>query len=412
MKAIEFPSRIEPCLLGEYVPSYTTGLMLELIEKASLLKAELHPRTAESLASVVRVMNCYYSNLIEGHKTKLVDIERAINDDFEDNYKTRNLQKEALAHIKVQKLVDELYAKGRLPCPTSVDFISWLHKEFYRDADKSMLTIISENKRLIMVPGEFRSTDDHEVKVGRHYPPSGHYVKTFMRHFEDRFQVEKLGKSNGIVAIATAHHRLAYIHPFLDGNGRVGRLMSHAMCLQAGIGVSGLWSISRGLARGLKGANDYMTMMAMADSPRQGDTDGRGNLSLRALTSYVDWFLKVGIDQIDFMSSLFELSTLKKRLEFYIKIKELKPESTYVLNAVLSNGEIARGEAQRLTGLKERSARDVLSRLTEDGILRSETPKGPVSLHFTIDSARTLFPRLFNDIEPESAQQAVDILPT
>ena len=401
MEIIESPSKIEPCLIGDNIPSEISDLIAELIEKTTTLKTVLHPRTAESLSSIIRIMNCYYSNLIEGHNTKLQDIERAINNDFEDNDERRNLQIEALAHINVQKKVDELYADGKLPNPTSVKFISWLHKEFYSDASDDMLTIKIGNRSIVMEPGKFRSTAEHNVSVGRHAPPGGLYVEAFMRYFEQRYNAEKMGKSNQIIAIATAHHRLAYIHPFLDGNGRVSRLMSHAMCLQAGIGVSGLWSISRGLARGLDSHQDYKNMMALADMPRQGDLDGRGNLSQKALISFTTWFLKVSIDQTAFMSSLFEFGHLKKRLEHYSSIKEFKPESIYILNAALSNGQIQRGDAERLTGLKERSARSVLSSLTEDGILGSNSPKGAVSLRFNVESARILFPRLFYDIPPE-----------
>ncbi|WP_221900029.1 Fic family protein [Bathymodiolus platifrons methanotrophic gill symbiont] len=182
--------------------------------------------------------------------------------------------------------------------------------------------------------------------------------------------------------------------PFLDGNGRVCRLMSHAMGLQAGIGASGLWSISRGLARGLETPDEYKRMMSLADMKRQ---DGRGSLSLRALVDFTNWFLKLSIDQVDFMTSLFERPHLKKRLESYVKLKELKPESMYILEAVLSNGEIPRGDAVRMTGHKERSARTILSKLTDDGILSSDTPKGPVSLRFDLDSSRILFPKLFTD---------------
>ena len=401
MEIIESPTNIEPCLIGENIPSETSDLIVELVEKSAALKAGLHPRTAESLSSIVRIMNCYYSNLIEGHNTKLQDIERALNNEFESDDERRNLQIEALAHIKVQRKVDELHADGKLPNPTSIEFISWLHKEFYSDASEEMLTIKNGSRRFIMEPGEFRSTAEHNVSVGRHVPPGGLYVEAFMRYFEKRY--DRMGKSNQIIAIAAAHHRLAYIHPFLDGNGRVSRLMSHAMCLQAGIGVSGLWSISRGLARGLNSPKDYKNMMDLADMPRQGDLDGRGNLSQKALISFTNWFLKTSIDQVVFMSSLFDLVHLKKRLDAYVRIKELKPESIYILNAALSNGEIPRGDAERLTGLKERSARSVLSSLTEDGILGSSSPKGSVSLRFNVDSARILFPKLFDDIPPEPA---------
>src|SRR5581483_9115744 len=112
----------------------------------------------------------------------------------------------------------------------------------------------------------------------------------------DRYRFDRFGASAPIVAIAAAHHRFNYIHPFPDGNGRVSRLMSHAMAQLAGIGAHGLWSISRGLARGLTAPSEYKRMMDLADMPRQGDLDGRGNLSLKALNEFVLWFLKVCLD--------------------------------------------------------------------------------------------------------------------
>lgn len=392
----ESPSRIEPCLMGENIPAKTSDLVVDLVGKSSNLSAWLNPKTAESLSSIVRVMNCYYSNLIEGHNTRLQDIERALNSDFENDDEKRNLQIEALAHVRVQSKIDRMYINGELNNPASIEFILWLHKEFYYGANESLLTVKSDNRSIIMEAGKFRSSAEHNVSVGHHQPPSGQYVEDFMRYFENRYS-HITGKSSQIMAIASAHHRLAYIHPFLDGNGRVSRLMSHAMGLQAGIGASGLWSISRGLARGLGTPNEYKSMMSLADTTRQGDLDGRGNLSLRSMVDFTDWFLKLSIDQVEFMTGLFELSHLKKRLESYVKFKELKPGSMYILDAVLSYGEIPRGDAVRVTGLKERSARTILSKLTDDGILSSDTPKGPVSLRFNLDSSRVLFPKLFSD---------------
>lgn len=103
-----------------------------------------------------------------------------------------------------------------------------------------------------------------------------------MDYFARRYRFEKLGKAGRTLAIPAAHHRFNYIHPFPDGNGRVSRLMSHAMAHEAGIAAHGLWSISRGLARGLESRKDYKRMMDHADMPRQGDLDGRGK-PVRAL---------------------------------------------------------------------------------------------------------------------------------
>ena len=204
-----------------------------------------------------------------------------------------------------------------------------------------------------------------------------------------------MGKGGRIVAMAASHHRLNYIHPFPDGNGRVSRLMSHAMGLSAGIGASGLWSVSRGLARGLNSRQEYKQMMDHADMPRQGDLDGRGNLSQKALVEFIAWFLQVCLDQVSFMGDLFEFDHLAGRLKLYVERQQLKPQAFHIMERVLLQGEMPRGEAERITGLKERGARMVLASLVEQGILGSETPKGPVSLRFPSDAVELLFPRLF-----------------
>lgn len=198
------------------------------------------------------------------------------------------------------------------------------------------------------------------------------------------------------MAMAAAHHRFNYIHPFPDGNGRVSRLMSHAMAYSAGIGARGLWSISRGLARGLKNRTEYKAMMDHADTPRQGDLDGRGNLSLHALNEFTLWFLQVALDQIRFMSDLFELDTLGRRLRAYVERSEqLKPEAARLLEEALIRGEFERGEIKRITGLPERTARRVLNDVIAAGLLASDSPKGAVSLRFPVEALDILFPRLF-----------------
>lgn len=390
----ETPCRIEPCLL-ESIPIGITDLIASLTTSSERIAGRLHPRTAASLAELVRIMNCYYSNLIEGHNTKPRDIERALEDDLEKDQLRRNFQIEARAHVRLQQAIDRFYAAGNMPEPASTEFLCWLHREFYHDAPESMLWIDNGDHGFRMEPGVFRSQPEHNVSVGRHIPPSSDYVAEFMRYFERRYRLAAMGKGERIIAMAASHHRLAYIHPFPDGNGRVSRLMSHAMGLAAGIGASGLWSVSRGLARGLESRQDYKNKMDYADTPRQGDLDGRGNLSQKALVEFIHWFLEVSLDQVNFMTGLFEFDRLAERLKVYVEGRALKPEAFYMLERVLIQGEMPRGEAERITGLKERSARMVLSSLINDGILKSETPKGPVSLHFGSDTVEFLFPKLF-----------------
>jgi Fic family protein len=284
----------------------------------------------------------------------------------------------AAAHVRVQREVDRMGADGTLPPPASREFILWLHREFYRDAPEAMLLIKTEWAELRMEPSEWRTRPEEDVEVGRHVPPSSARVADFMRYFEERFQVQKMGRATQTMAIASAHHRFNYIHPFLD------------------IGSRGLWSISRGLARGLESRADYKQMMDRADSPREGDLDGRGNLSQKALQEFVLWFLRVCLDQIAFMSGLFELDRLAERFKAYVlRSADLKPEAVALLQEALIRGQFERGEVGRITGLPERSARRVLNDVLRAGLLASETPKGAVSLRFPADALEDLFPRLY-----------------
>jgi len=168
-------------------------------------------------------------------------------------------------------------ARDQKKFPASLSFIQWLHEEFYRNMPAEMLEIKSNTHQFQMKPGEYRSQLKHDNVIGKHIPPSSDQVVQFMKYFEQQYSFSKEG--GRILTMAYAHHRFNYIHPFPDGNGRVSRLMSHAMGLKAGIGASGLWSISRGLARGLSkgisGRDEYKRFMSLADTPRQGEMDGK-----------------------------------------------------------------------------------------------------------------------------------------
>jgi len=387
--------RIEPMRLDE-VPGELNDVVAELAAASSRLGGSLHAKTAASLADLVRIMNTYYSNLIEGHNTRPRDIVRALAGDFARDKERRNLQLEATAHVRVQREIDASGAADELGETASTEFLRYLHREFYREAPKAMLRVKSNRHSFLMRPGEWRSRPEEDNVVARHVPPASGRVGEFMARFEERYTLADLRQGARILAIPASHHRFNYIHPFPDGNGRVSRLMSHAMGYPAGIAAHGLWSISRGLARGLKSRSEYKAMMDRADAPREDDLDGRGNLSRKALIEFTQWFLEVALDQVTFMSGLFEIATLARRLKTFVTRSEnLKPESAALLEAALMRGEIERGAAPGITGLPERTARRVLNDTVEAGLLASATPKGPVSLRFPEPALEILFPRLF-----------------
>lgn len=366
-------------------------LATELVDRAGRLAGRVHPVMQESLGDLVRAMNCYYSNLIEGHDTHPVDIDRALSGDYAQDTTRRNLQLEARAHIEVQRMID----RGEAPAPVvSVAFLLWVHREFCCRLPDELLWVENPDtgERLRVVPGELRET---HVRVGRHIAPAPEELPAFLNRFVEAYDGRQLGRLRRIIAVAAAHHRLLWIHPFLDGNGRVARLFSYALLRELNVGSS-LWSVARGLARRQK---DYKAALQAADEPRRGDLDGRGNLTLRGLEEFSAFFLDACVDQVTFMDSLFEPQELLNRMEIWtteeVRLKRLPKGSWPLLREAALAGEFLRGKATELTGYEERQARTVLSKLMSQGLLVSSSDRGPVRLGFPIDVVERWFPRLY-----------------
>ncbi|UUP18302.1 hypothetical protein NTH_02782 [Nitratireductor thuwali] len=396
---LETPARMEPLFFDDAVPTVLADLAIELQKAADELGQALHPESAAELAELVRVMNSYYSNLIEGHNTRPRDIEMALAG-AEIDPQRRPLALEAKAHVEVQRVIDRLALRGQLPSPTTIEFIRWIHRAFYDEMPEEFrYQEKPDGTKVENVPGVFRTSSDHDVVVGRHQPPASERVPTFMDYFQKRYAMAERQASSRIIAIASGHHRLNYIHPFPDGNGRVSRLMSHAMARKAGIGGNGLWSISRGLARGLKDRGEYKRMMDHADTPRQGDRDGRGNLSESALKDFCEWFLTVALGQIRFSIAMFDLGRLEAKYRSIVKDVVDDRRAPDLVSAVLRHGSLARGEASFVLKTSERTARNTLSDLVGRGFLKSDSPKAPVRIAFPLDFRERLFPNLFTDAE-------------
>ena len=382
---------MEPMVPGEEV-QVLEDEVVSLIAESNQLAGRIHPILQRSVGELVRSMNCYYSNLIEGHDTHPRDIDRALANDFSTEPKRRDLQKEAVAHIHVQQLIDD----GRDPdaWPASAAYASWLHEEFCSRLPSEMLWVTNDRtgERLPVVPGEFRK---HDVEVGRHLPPEHDELPRFMWRVGEAYRSPRLTRFRQIQTVGAVHHRFLWIHPFLDGNGRVARLMSHALYKRLGIGTS-LWSVARGLARD---EASYKALLAGADAPRAGDHDGRGSLTQRGLVEFCRFFLKRSIDQVRFMGGLLEPATLLTRIEIHVeeevRAKRLLRGSFSVLREAVASGEVERSRIPSLTNHEERSARNVTAALVERGMLTAASHRAPLRLAFPADVAERWFPNLY-----------------
>lgn len=386
-------SLMEPVLLpeGSRQRGRLTDLALDLVASSAGFRRSLPEGVVLALTTLVRAMNCHYSNLIEGHHTHPVDIERALKDDFSSNREQRNLQLEARAHIAVQEWIDGGGVRGRA---TTTAGLRDVHRRFGERLPEELLWVDDPETgtRTRVAPGEWRQRD---VKVGRHIPISPGALPRFLDRFEHVFT--GISKAETLIAAAAAHHRLLWIHPFLDGNGRVVRLMSHAMLIDA-LDSGGVWSIARGLARNVV---VYKSHLSACDQPRRNDLDGRGHLSEEALAAFSQFFLETCLDQVRFMENLVQPNRLRGRILAWAaeetRAGTLPAKAGIVLEAMLFRGELARGEIAGLLDLGDRQARRIVAALIQHNVLTSASTRAPLRLAFPARLASYWMPGLFPD---------------
>jgi Fic family protein len=382
------PHQFEPLFPQEDL-TQTRARARDVVQRSLKLTTGAHENTRTSLRELVRAMNSYYSNRIEGQATHPRNIERALRKDFSDKPETARLQRIAVAHIEAERDLEQQCARGAKPLLSS--FAVQAHKALYGRISKEDRTT---QDGASVEPGVIR-TDT--VDVVKHVPPDHRSLPAFLARFDEFYGADR-SWDDMLIAIGCAHQRLVWIHPFIDGNGRAARLQTHYALWPI---TSGLWSPNRGLARR---RDDYYARLEDADEPRRGDLDGRGNLSEEGLRRWVNFFLDICEDQVSFMARMLDLDNMKRRIEALITFrmaqdKSIRPEAVLPLFHLFAAGPLTRGEFQQMTGLGERVARSLLSRLLATGLVSSDGPYAPVRFAMPLDSLQFLFP----DLYPEAA---------
>ncbi len=376
------------------VDSELAKLITEIIRLSAGLGKGLHPKVVQSIGEFMLTVNSYYTNAMEGNPSLLSDIYEALDNRLSSDSGLRNYQLEHVAHIATQKkMLARLEREPDLDV-CSVDFLSWLHREFYSLLPEEMHFARTRDGDMVPVmPGELR---DRPASVGRHLPPDAlDDVCVNLAHFQKAYAIGGLEESKKMLAFASSHHRLLWIHPFRDGNGRVARLFTIAYQYRCGCGSHGLWTVTRAFARN---RSEYDRHLALADQPRRNDFDGRGPLSEENLTLFCRYFLGACVDQLRFMETMLELHHFEKRFKSYLakaqSQKMMSKNSAAVLDAVFYRGEIARGEVQKICGVQRRRATSIIKELVDGGFVTSASAHGTLTLVFTADSTPHLFPKL------------------
>ncbi len=391
------PHQFEPLLPAD---ARLEPLLAKAHDLSRLATTLAGTRVPPELRSLLRSMNSYYTNRIEGEHTRPHEIDQALRQDFSKNAALAAKQRLAVAHIEAEEVLEQRYsgAEGARALYTA-QAVQDLHRELFGRLPATDL-LTTENEPI--VPGQLRQRD---VKVGQHVAPAHASVPQFLARWADFYGHVRRGEAT-LVALAAAHQRLGWVHPFVDGNGRVMRLHTHTLLSALGY-TGGLWSPLRGFARSTE---RYYALLADADVPRRGDLDGRGNLSEQALVAWIDYVLDTCLDQVNFMASMLDFETMKARIEaclvFEATVQKsgVRQEALRALHYLfLSGEEMSRGDFKAMLGMSDRGATDALGALVKRGLLKADTPQGKVRFGLPQHALRFLFPRLWPEAEADAA---------
>ena len=400
------PHQFEPLLPADSV----LGPLLERasdLSRAATALGNTAGQTAQlELRKLLRSMNSYYSNRIEGEHTRPSDIERALQQDFSAQADLARKQRLAVAHIRTEAVceaeLDHRRTQGEATDAAArwlytPEALTWLHAQLFDGLPASDLTLADGSQ---MVPGQFRQ---RAVAVGRHEAPTAASLPLFLARWAEVYGRTRRGEAS-IVALAAAHHRLAWTHPFLDGNGRVTRLHTHLVLHALGL-TNGLWSPLRGFART---EARYKALLQAADEHRRGDLDGRGNLTQAGLVDWIHYTLDVCIDQVQFMAQQLQVGSMRDRIQAALAFEAATIQSGVREEALLplhylfaTQAELGRADFKTMTGLGDRLATQLLTSLLRRGFLATDSAYGKVRFAIPRHALRFYFPALWPEAEQD-----------
>jgi Fic family protein len=391
----DHPAQMEPLLPSEARARELLERAGDLIRTSDRLAGACQPGALAGLRSLLLAMNSYYSNKLEGQHTLPLEIEQALRDDYSRDADKARRQRLALAHMATEAQLQQRWPDWDAARVWSAQMVSEIHQDLFARLPVED-RLLEDGSTL--EPGAWRGT---QVSVGIHAAPDVAHLQAFLARWASVYSCVRRGEL-AVLAAAAGHHRLAWIHPFRDGNGRVARLHTHLAFGQMGL-TNGLWSPLRGFARTHEA---YYAHLASADAPRAGDLDGRGNLSEAALVRWIGYVLDVCMDQVQFITAQLDLPRMKDRMAACLAYEEnvvrsgVRSEALRALHYLFAmQGDMERADFKLMLGLGERAASAQVSALLQRGLLQSDSPYGKLRMGVPQHALRFYFPRLWPEAE-------------
>lgn len=321
-----------------------------LLEKAAIKLGELNSfaRLVPNIDLFIQLhvtKEAVVSSRIEGTQTNM---QQAVLSEAEISPEHRNDWREVQNYIEA--LNQAITTLQTLP----------LSSRLFKETHAILLSNVRGEHKL---PGEFRISQNwiggNSLSDATFIPPHHQYVNDLMSDLE-RFLHNDDVHVPALIRVAIAHYQFETIHPFLDGNGRIGRLLITLFLVNAGILDKPLLYLSSYFEKN-KGLyyDNLMRVRTHSD-----------------MLQWLKYFL-VGIEQTASLAvhTLSEILKLKARLE-----KELQQSfgrrnasAQLLLNSLFEQPATSVEDASRICDLSYKAANDLIGLMSKHEILHEVT---------------------------------------
>lgn len=322
----------------------------QLLEKAAIKLGELnsYSKLVPNIDLFIQLhvtKEAVVSSKIEGTQTQM---DEALMDEDEISPERKNDWKEVNNYINALNTATEKL--NNLP----------ISSRLLKETHKILLeSVRGENK----LPGEFRTSQNwiggNSLADAIFIPPHHDYVGELMGDLEKFIHNEDINVPD-LIKIAIAHYQFETIHPFLDGNGRIGRLLITLFLVDKKILTKPLLYLSVYFEKNKGLYYDNLTFVRTKNDMKQ----------------WLKYFL-VGIAETAEQSSktLSSILEMKERIEKKISLEfgRKSQSAMLLLQNLLRKPIINVNQAKEVTGLSYNAANLLMSDFIKSGLLKEMT---------------------------------------
>ena len=292
------------------------------IQRADALKAELDamrplaPDVEGSVLQKLRLWWNYNSNAIEGNKYTLGETEIAIMHGLTARAKPLKDYLDIEGHQEAVHYLSEVVRQQEVLTEASIRKLHelLLVKPYEVDAE----TPDGKPTRKLIQPGRYKTEPNHvRTRTGEiHYYASPIETPALMQQLVTWYRTELNGAKHPIEVAATFHHRFTAIHPFDDGNGRLGRILMNLILMQRGYPPAVIQVSQR---------DDYLLALQAADN---GNLDPMIEILANSVSASLDVYIRAarGEKIHDLQDLTHEIALFKQSLRHIPEPPVLTPE--------------------------------------------------------------------------------------